>query len=334
MKKLTNTMAILFAAAVMVMIMAVPAFAVTGSAGYVVGTPTSYSNPITVKIIIQSRHYLNNSDRINIIDDVELGEADVSGQTFTVGDVLVAYNESNLDDIEAQTSDGEAIASTQSILYNFSDFSSGVEQAYTPLLYGNHGYTNRIKLDGWRFRVNGRFPLTSWTGDHNLYPEGADTSHTYVKDGDVIYFYTDHPWSESGTLMTNRFVSANTEYEAPENQNDNGLLTIKLYSNKDYYSNWNVNTFPWTVGTFSRYYIGTDHYAYVVEADGSPVGSVLLEGGFGELECTLDDNEKYYVYVNDITDFRDVTCYSGSTGSATLTVNHLARTIAYDLVQH
>ena len=333
MNKTMRRLAIIFATVCVLMIMAVPSFAVTGAAGYEVGSPTTYSNPINVKIVIQSRQNTSSSSYIGVMDDVQLGQQNVSGQTFTVADVLVKYNQQQ-DEIEAQTSSGEEITSTQSVLYNFTkNNSDGTSITYAPLLYGKHGYTNRIKLDGWRFKVNGRFPLTSWTGDHNLYPEGADTSHTYIEDGDVVYFYTDHPWYESGVLKSALFMSADAHYTAPTGNQTTGSLAIQLYSNQDYYSNWSNNTFPWNVGTYTSYAPGVQYTAYVKKADGTSVGSTTLNtSGSGTLSCNLSSSEKYYVYVA-LRDWHNVSGYSGPTGSSTITVKHLARTIAYDRVQ-
>ncbi len=340
MRKISRKAVVLLMAVAMIIAMAVPTFATTGNGWYTIGNATEYNNPIYVKLVIQSRQKTTTpSGYLNIVDTVKLGEENVEGQTFTVSDVLVAFN-AQQSTYEAQTS-GETAFLADSVLYNMVHHASSGDIVYGPLLYDNHGYTNRIKSDGWMFRVNGKIPFTDQHSPTTGEQYGADSTYTYVEDGDVVYFYTDYPWYDGTTKLSNLFVSADTSYTAPSSSSEDGTLSVQLKSTDDVFSDWNGSTFPWTINDFASYAPGTRYSATIKElsinTDGSTTESTfatvpLNTSGAGSISCTLDSSKRYYITVTGLRNWQSVTAYAGSTGSNTITVKHLKRSIAYDRI--
>ena len=313
--KTMKRLAILIAAVCVLMITAVPTYAANGDGWYNQGTPATYTNPITVKVVLQSRKNLTTSNYINEAYNVTLGTANMTATSFKVIDALVALN-SQQSDYELLQSDGDYIEATDSVLYNVKKVSTGY--IYGPALYD----TNGNPLDGWMFKVNGKFP-TSTNTDSNA--QGLDVSHTYIADGDVIYFFTDYPWKVGNSVKSAYFISADTTYNS-----NTGNLHIQLMRNRDYYIG-SGSSATWTIDDYEEFEPSTTYQAYVKDAAGNSVGFVNLSDGAGNLSCTLNSGTQYYVSVN-TRDFHNITGLNAN--GTSITVGHLARTIEYDKVNH
>ncbi len=317
MSKAVRRLTLSFVTVCLLLIMAVPAFAAGNAGWYNPGTPVTYTNPIKVKVVLQSRKYGNTSDYINAVYDVTLGTNNMAATSFKVIDALVALNDQQ-NDYELLESTGDYIEETDSVLYNVKKVSNN--HIFGPALYNSDHYP----IDGWMFKVNGKFP-TSTSSSTNA--EGLDVSHTYIKDGDVIYFFTDYPWKENNVIKSAYFVSAFTSYN-----NDTHKLKITLKQNRDFY-NGPLATATWTIQMYNTYEPSIDLEAVVKDANNNLVGTVDLVEGEGTLTCNLNSSTNYYVSVmDDIRSFQTITGlnYSGNS----ISVNHLQRTIAYDKVEH
>ena len=313
MSKNLRRLTILLAAVFVMMIMAVPAFAATGNGWYNQGTPTSYTNPITVKVVLNSRK--QGTDYIQYVkEDVTLGTNNMTATTFTVADVLAAFAN--------QQTAYQTIGTNYSIgiLYDFKKVATNI--TYSPTLYTPYqifGQTYYYPLDGWMFRVNGKIPTST---SSNANADGLDTAHTYVEDGDVISFYTDYPWKDNGTVHSTYFISAHSVYSS-------GTLTIQLKKTYDYFEG-PIDTAPWTIKAYSSYNPSGYNTATVLDENGAVIGTVQLQYGHGTMNCTLNSNTKYYVSVDDCVSWHTLSGLDSS-GNSTSS-EHLERTIAYDKV--
>ena len=291
--RVIKRLAILIVTICVLLIMAVPSFATSGAGAYEIGTPTQYSNKIKVKLVIQSRSSGSNyssSSYINIEEDVELGVNNQSGQTFTVRDVINKFNTMNVG-VTACDASGTAIStSSPSTVDNVYMFKLGNTQ-FAPIFASNHGQ-GKILCDGWKFRVNGKYPLESWTGDiPSGGPKGAMFNDVPVDDGDVVHFYTDYPWVESGVLNSSAFMSSNTTYS-------NGVVSAQLnysYSYFDDYSNnyyWNIASFANYSGASSGTFTGV-----VYDTSGTSQGTVSISNttGSGSANISLAPGTYYLV---------------------------------------
>lgn len=318
MSKTIRKLAIAFATVCVLMIMAVPSFAAGNAGWYNPGTPVTYTNPITVKVVLQSRESLTTpADYINEVYDVTLGTTNMTATSFKVIDALVALN-SQQNDYEFLESTGDEIEETDSVLYNVKKVSNN--HLFGPALYNSDHYP----IDGWMFKVNGKFP-TSTSSSTNA--QGLDVSHTYIQDGDVIYFFTDYPWKDSNNVIHSAyFVSAFTEYDSEDHS-----LDITLKQNRDFYYG-PLATATWTIQMYGLYKPTTNYQAEVRDASGTLVGTVNLVQGQGTLSCNLSSGTNYYVSVMGTRSFHSI---SGlDIGGSSISVNHLERTIAYDKVEH
>ena len=201
MKSLRNSLAILFAAALMVTIMAVPAFATTetyytdDTAYYTqVDNSTEYnmSGNVTVTLEIQSKK-VNNKVYYDKFD-VTLESNDYNGKV-TVSDVLVeAMNENT--NLHFQNASGVDITNGSASFYQLRVNESN--NNYT--IYAPTSYTAK---NGWMFRINSRFPIHSGTVGTNA--QGEDILHAYVKNGEKISLFMDNPISYSDSAYFMRF---------------------------------------------------------------------------------------------------------------------------------
>lgn len=286
MKNYIKSLAMSLAAICVLLIMAVPAFAVSGTGYYSVGTAISYNNPISVKVIVQSRCNVGGSSYINVNQTVTLGQSGVSGQTFSVRDAIIGFNSAQ-SAVEAYNISGNPISSSDHYIYGFSYNSNN----YEPLFKSNHGETTDILCDGWMFRVNGKIPISSTMSDPsagNYY--GTDISQTPIADGDIIYFYWDYPWKESGTLMSSYFTSADVSYSGT-------TLTVNLKASYDWFADKSSN-YAWTISNFSTYKPANNTMAYIYDSSNNQVGSVTISKSTGSGSKTLAlSSGTYYVSV-------------------------------------
>ena len=290
MSKNLRRIAILLAAVCVMMIMAVPTFAANGMNGkgngyYLVGNETiptyATTDTVKVKVLVQSRQY-SNSDTyaLNLDRTVSL-----TGKTaYTVSDVMLQFN-SDSTTVYACDNNGNQITSSSDTVDNFvygSRWYNYFFWEYIPnvpnLLPGD-----RIPVDGWMFRVNGRSPLLSLTG-YNNGPEGAYMTDTPIKDGDVVTFYYNYPFEINNDYKGAEFIAADIKY-VPPTGSGNGTLKVQLQKSHDNHSD---SQGKWVIDSFTDYGPGTTKYASLYNSNFSYVTLFSLDNdGYGTLSTTL-----------------------------------------------
>lgn len=197
MKSLRTSLAILFAAALMVTIMAVPAFATVYyqdsdvAAYYTQGAESEYSttNAVTVTLRIQSRKYSSDYSSSHIDESFQVTiPASATSRAVTVSQVLYKAKTDN-SGLYFRDYSGNNLTSTSPYCYQIRYGG----KTYAPVPDGHTYYWN-----GWMFMVNGKFPILSGTpatttsDTETGTAQGRAINTTYVKNGDVItMFYND-----------------------------------------------------------------------------------------------------------------------------------------------
>jgi len=341
MSKNLRRLTLLLAAVFVMMIMAVPAFATTGNGYKLVSDmqPPAYSenDTIHVTVMVQSRAYsMTDGDVINTAVSVPL-----TGKTsYTVVDVMRKFNDNNISpNVKACDNDGNLIPQTGTLttINAFKKIitteSGTVEKIYKYLFFSDHGY-GLAPSDGWVFRVNGKFPLLSLTGENNG-PQGAYINQTPIADGDIVSFYTNYPWKESNQEWSTTFVAADASYTAPdpEVQNSVGSLSVQLKGSSDWHSN---APFVWTINQFSNFSSFTDStptgtlYASDLE---TIVGTISFDAstGAGTLNQTLNAGT-YYLYVPSTQKWRWLVGYTNFSGTDYTYCMCLENTLVFDRI--
>ncbi len=315
MNKTIKYLTFIIATAFMLLIMAVPTFAATGSGWYNPGTAVTYTDPIQVTVVLNSRKIGTNSndDYIQYVKrNVTLGTSNMTATSFTAADALLEFDnlESNYD----------VIGTTHDIGVLYDIKKGGV--TFGPVLclpYQHLGITYYVPADGWMFRVNGKIPTTTSSMSN---ASGLDVAHTYIEDGDVISFYTDYPWKINDVKHSTYFISAHSTYS-------NGVLTVQLKKDLDYFEP-PIDNAKWKIENYTSYNPSGYNTATVIREDGYVVGTLQLQYGHGTMNCTLNSNYNYYVSVDDCVSWHNKSGYDSS--GNTINAQHLERTIAYDKV--
>lgn len=302
-KRIKKAFAILMAL-VMVFAMSATAFASAdaGEQGYeIVGSPTTYTNPITVKVVVQSRERsVSNQDSINTAASVSVSPN--SDGNVSVRDAMLAFNALSSNSVKAYNSSGNILSANDGYIYSFK---KGTVD-YAPQFTSNHGDGN-ILCDGWMFRVNGKIPVSSV--DSTYGPYGTTIVDTYLKDGDVLFFYTDYPWKENGQLMSSYYIDADISYT-------NGTVAVQLVESYNWYADKAQNYF-WTISPFAnKTSIKANTQVKIIDVNGNSVGNITVgkTTGYGSKAITLTAGQTYYFYtMNQVTDNKTVTV-NGTTG--------------------
>ena len=330
MNKTIRRLTILFAAVCVMMIMAVPSFATLsgkGSGSYVVSERVipaySESETIKVKLIIQGRGYVPN-DTTAMSETYTIA---LTGKTsYTVSDVLLASN-ANSSHVQACNSSGNPISSTSDSVYQFISGTGNVG----PIFYADHGEGYRVLCDGWEFRINGRYPLESLTGE-NGFPKGTGILQTPVKKGDVVYFYFNHPWYEGSDHWGTKFVAADSEYV-------NGTLNVQIVWSNAYHTDkpykWMIGDYTYSTNNFTNFNTSlTSFNASLYDYDGSYVTSVPITKSTGQGTKTYSlSSGCYYLKVTQSKRQIDREGYIAATGNTKNTYSFLDSTMVYDLIE-
>ena len=195
MKTIKTSLAILFAAALMIAVMAVPAFATTyytssEPAYYYPGSSSGYetTNAVAVTLRVQSRRtgtyntpYIDQEYKVTI-------PASSTPRAVTVSQVLYKAMTDNTGLCFRDVS-GNNITDTTGYCYD--------------VVYNNNTYApiqdgHQVPWNGWMFTINGKYPLISGTpatttsDSENGNAYGTAINYAYVNDGDIItFFYND-----------------------------------------------------------------------------------------------------------------------------------------------
>lgn len=317
MKAFSRSMTILLMALFVFVVFTLPSFAATGSGWYQPGTAVTYTNPIRVKIVLNSRQDPNH-DYIQCVYDVTLGTYNMAPTSFTVGDALSAFDN--------QQNEYEVIATSLNTgsFYSFKKVSTNTifgHALYMP--YQIIGNTYYYPMDGWMFRVNGKIPTVTSSATNAI---GLIAAYTNIKDGDVITYYTDCPWKINNVTYSTYFISAHSTYD-----DNNGVLIVNMKKSRDFF-NGALESATWTIQNYTSYNPNGYHTATLYDDNGIVIGMLQLQDGYGEMNCTLNSNKEYYVSIDDCVSWHTIAGFD-SAGSIT-NVDHLERTIAFDKVIH
>ncbi|MBR3201943.1 MAG: hypothetical protein IKG17_11520 [Mogibacterium sp.] len=332
MSKNLRRIAILLAAVFVMMIMAVPAFADTlngkGTGYYLLSSRTiptySTSDNIKVKVVVQSKKYSSSDNGpINVKRDLTL----TGSSSYTVRDVMLKFNTGSTS-YYACNNDGTLISSSSTVVQAFKNWSNTIyKYSFWEHVDGVPGLgpNDRIPVDGWMFRVNGKSPVKNLTGYYGG-PEGALMYETNVMDGDVIFFYYDMPFVINNVDYGATFLAVDTKYTAPTYPNTNGTLEVQLQSTHDNHCN---SQGQWVFNDFQDYAPGSNKTALLYGPGFSYIGTISLDSsGYGTLTTNLDPG-MYYISVG-LRSFKSVTAHTSQTGSATATLPLLNTTDVYD----
>jgi len=276
--------------AIMVMAMTVSVFAKADQevAYYEVGQPVAYSSPISIKLVIDTKKVGNmSSAAVSQVYDVTIN-ADMDGVTgVTVRDAILAW-----------IAQGNNVA----VFDHGGNFGTN-STVVSSMSIGNNTYAPNLPLvsaalDGFSFRVNGKFPLlTTSSPAHAHGPEGAYVHQTPVSDGDVIHFYWNYPYNKT----PNTYYSANYVSATPAYNSTTDTLNIQLVRSFDYEYNdgfWHILPFANT----SCVPAGTYNYTIWQKGQSTAVSSGTVDfnnGGVGAITgLNLSAGNTYYLQID------------------------------------
>jgi hypothetical protein len=278
----------------------------------------STTDQVKVKVIVQGRY---STDNIPI--PIEANRAiTLSGSTsYTVRDAMLQFNSDSLN-YKAYDYNGNLISSNTTIIKSFVDGS----RTWGSLFYSDiFNIGQRICVDGWMFKVNGRNPMKQDTNPSNP-PVGTMMYETPIKDGDVITFFYNLPFIINGIDYSTQFIAADTKYTPSSDPNGTGTLEVQLQSTRD---NMYDNQGQWTATQYVNYTPGTTKYASLYDSNYNYVCSFIIDStGYGTLNINLSQGT-YYLSVPTKT-FKYITGYIAPTGNATTTCKCLDTTFVYD----
>lgn len=276
--------------AIMVMAMSVSVFAKADQepAYYVVDQPVAYSSPISIKLVIDTKKVGDmSSTAVSQVYDVTIN-ADMDGVTgLTVRDAILAW-----------IAQGNNVA----VFEHGGNFGTN-STVVSSMSIGNNTYAPNLPLtgaalDGFSFRVNGKFPLLTTSSEAHAHgPEGAYVHQTPISDGDVIHFYWNYPYNETSTS----YYSANYVSATPAYNSSTSTLNIQLVKSFDYEYNdgfWHILPFANT----SCVPAGTYNYTIWKKGQTAAVSTGTVDfnnGGVGAItDLELPANNTYYLQID------------------------------------
>ena len=249
-------------ALVMVFAMTATAFAVSGNGYYVVGTATT-EGPINVKVVIESRQFSEeDASVISEILDVDVSTMSDSTKGFTVRDAMLAVQNDASNGITLYNGTGGLFTSEDTYIRSMEQNGKNYEPAL-PFYDSNPQYS--YALDGWTFRVNGKYPVSTTDGSPTTPgPVGTSVNETPISEGDVIHFYWDYPYNKaSSELYSAKFITPDASYA-------NGTLTVSLKASDAYFD----NSMYWHINAFAAYTDAANATVTLYNADGTQVSGV------------------------------------------------------------
>ena len=285
--------------AIMVMAMTVSVFAKADQevAYYEVGQPAAYTEPIQVKVVLDTKHVDGtNNTATSAVYNVTI-DGDKDGVTgLTVRDAILAW--------KTQESIG---------VYDHGNTFGQNSKYITSISVGNNTFTPTLPyedaaLDGFYFRVNGKIPLLTTSSPAHAYgPEGAYVDETPIVDGDVIHLYWNYPYNKT----PNTYYSANYVSATPAYNSGTSTLNVQLVMSYDYEYNdgfWHIIPFHCT----SCVPAGTYNYTIWEKGVSTAISSGTIttnNGGVGAITgLTLSPNTTYYLQI-DTQSYK--ACYQG-----------------------
>lgn len=332
MKSIKTSIAILFAAVLMLLMMAVPSFAEMGSGYYEVGSPVQYNttDTIKVKLVIESREFSQtDSEVINTPINNTMDITLTGSPTYTVLDVLRKYNQTNNDNIEIQNTSGNVLTTTDTFISAITKIKPDPQpdKAYSYLFFEDIGNgEGRMPVDGWMFRVNGKYPMLSLTG-FNGGPEGALIHQVPVANGDVVSLYTNCPFKIGNTNFSTAYVGADIVTTNTE-------CYIQLRNCKE--NHYDLSTNPVGQWTFAlskcTNYSDNTRQGTIYDANWNVKATLNFSmNGKATWPSNLGSGT-YYLYVPSTQLWFSRTAYAWFTGSNTVTCNVLRGTRVFDRI--
>lgn len=324
MRTVKNSVAVLFAAVFILMMLAVPSFAEIGSGYYVIGTPVQYNttDQIKVKLSIESREFSNTDSTVintpinNTMDIVLTGKTN-----YTVLDVLIAYNNLSTG-IEIDDYYGNPLTASS---FALASIKSG-NRVYDTIFYADYTGQGRAPADGWMFRVNGKYPMIDLTGT-NGGPTGASINVVPVADGDVVSLYTNCPFKINNTNFSTAYVGADLV------QTSSGY-DIQLRNCKE--NHYDLNTNPVGQWTFAlskcTNYSDNTRQGTIYDANWNVKATVSFTmNGKAAWPSNLGSGT-YYLYVPSSQLWISRTAYAWLSGNTMVTCNVLRGTRVFDRI--
>ncbi len=283
-KHVIKSLLVAMAVAIMTIAMSGVAFAVTyeDPGAYLAGSLGSEtSGSITVKIVLESK--LESGYNYAGAYHVSVSPLKDGQSGYSVRDAMLTLSDVNsipMTDINGNTFDASDDY-IRSITLN------GHE--YAPALPANAS----TKLDGWKFRINGQFPLETFTSPLAANgPLGTSVATTPIEDGDVIHFFWDYPFHKN----TSELFSCN--YQAGEASVSGSKVYIELYWSKSYFENSGY----WTIEDFDLVDLYETSYSYVIYPSNSgtavKAGTVSIDDlGEGEINISSLASGDYYIHL-------------------------------------
>jgi hypothetical protein len=331
--KTIKRMAIIITSMCVLLIMAAPVFADAndmngkGAGYYMVEDETiptySTTDQVKVRVIVQGRYSTGN----NPVAAEAKRTVTLTGKTsYTVRDVLIQFN-SDSATYKAYDYDGLLMSNTSTVV---ASFRWGTRTWGSLFWYDILNIGERIYVDGWMFRVNGKYPMLYATNPSNP-PVGAMIYDTPVKAGDVVTFFYNLPFTINNTDYSTYFIAADTQYTPSSDPNGTGTLEVQLQSSRDNHYDTNQNG-AWTISPFTNYAPGSSKNVTIYNSSFNSISSGLNltvdSSGYGSFNIDLNPGV-YYIEVPTKT-FKSITGYSAKTGTATITCNCLDTTFVYD----
>lgn len=307
-------------ALVMVFAMTATAFAASGNGYYLVGDATT-GGPINVKVVIESRQFSeDDASVISEVLDVNVSTMSEASKGFTVRDAMLAVQNDESNGITLYNGTGGLFTNTDKYIRSMKQNNKNYEPAL-PFYDPNPQYS--YALDGWTFRVNGKYPLSTTDGSPDIPgPVGTSVDETPISNGDVIHFYWDYPYNKtSSELYSAKFITPDASYA-------DGTLNVSLKASDAYFD----NSMYWHINSFSPYTDAINAIVTLYNADGTQVSGVsgsINENGLCQINGLNLSSGTYYVKTA-------TTAYKGADGydenSEEITLQILKSTMGYEKI--
>ena len=251
MKNIIRKFMALGLAAVTTLTMSSIAFAASGEGFYTIGSLSSdTTGSIQVKVVLESKVDYNTQSSVTQTYDVTVDPMADNVAGYSVRDAMLCLANNTSNNVVLYDVNNSAFDATDTYIKSMKINNV----TYTPQLPFD-GYA----LDGWMFRVNGKIPLISETGDPTSGgPYGNDIAGTPIVSGDVIHFHWDYQYQESSSTYYS------TNYQSFTSSLYGNYLTVNLKKSWSYFDNnmyWHIQ--PYSTSSAS------DTYAFKIYSLGS-----------------------------------------------------------------
>jgi len=277
MKNIKRKIMVCVASALMILVLAVPAFAEEGTnSGYYLQTDSGTSaaiEDVTVRIISNGS---SNNFEVEY-DNIDL-PAKTDGTKQRVVDALCAVQ-------------GDGNTAPQFLNVNDNPITS-TSTYFRSIKMNNVTYAppTELSIQGWMFRINDKFPLIETYGEPNTSSsifsttgnaKGETISTAYIKSNDVITVYYDIPLPGSAADYTRITDVSNTS----------SSITASVQSSKSWFNK--IDFSCWHILDFSSF----NTTVYLYDEDGVELTHASTSSGSVTFNRTVTTGEKYTLRV-------------------------------------